>query len=407
MFVHWGLYSICGGIWNNQKMQHSYSEWLQNSERINRKTYAALASQFNPAAFDADAWISEAKAAGMKYFVITAKHHDGFCLWPTKHCAFNVMDATPFKRDILGELAAACQKYDIKLGFYYSHWQDWDGSGGDVIGELLKNPQYTRPSQDEFEHYWQHKCLAQVEELIHAYDPSLFWFDSWGTESGQYITPRRQDQLIDLIRQHSQYCLVNSRIRYDAPPDRCDYLSMMDNTYPETTFDKPWETSGTLNESWAYHQLDFAWKSTEQLIKYLVSNASFGGNYQLNVGPTAQGLFQPSASKRLCEIGAWMKVNGESIYTTQAGPITKEPWGTTTTKILDNGDTQLFVHVWSISPGTAINLPKISSNVIESYVLESSQPVKSEKGTDGLWIHLPEQLKNLSLPVIVLTLRNA
>jgi alpha-L-fucosidase len=404
MFVHWGLYSICGGVWNNRKMRHSYAEWLQNSEQIDRKTYAALAKRFNPTSFDAETWIGEAKQAGMKYFVITAKHHDGFCLWPTKHSAFNVMDATPFKRDILAELTDACRKYGIKLGFYYSHWQDWDGSGGDVIGDLLKNPEYTRPSQKEFEHYWQHKCLAQVRELIETYDPDLLWFDSWGTESGQYITPRRQEELIDLIREYSPRCLVNSRIRHDAPSDRCDYLSMMDNTFPDNAFDKPWETSGTLNDTWGYHQLDYAWKSTDQLIRNLVNNASFGGNYQLNVGPTPEGLFQPAAIKRLREIGAWMDINGQSIYGTQAGPLAKQIWGTTTINTRDNADAQLFVHAWSICPGTALYLPNIKFKVIESYVLETGQKVSTEKGTDGLWIYLPEQLKNLSLPVIALTL---
>jgi alpha-L-fucosidase len=180
---------------------------------------------------------------------------------------------------------------------------------------------------------------------------------------------------------------------------------MMDNVFPEKTMEKPWETSGTLNESWAYHKLDYGWKSTEQLIKNLVQNASYGGNYQLNVGPTANGNFQPAAIKRLKEIGTWMDINGMSIYGTQAGPLTKMPWGTTTCKKLEDDLTQLFIHAWNVVPGTAIHLPGINSRVIDASVLETRQSLKTESGESGVWVHLPEELKNLTLPVLALMLQ--
>lgn len=155
MFVHFGLYSRPAGIWKGQRIQHAYSEWLQASEHIPRAEYRQLAQQFNPTKFDADAWMQAVRAAGMKYFLITAKHHDGFALWPSRASAYNVMDATPFRRDILGELAAAAKRHGIKLGLYYSHWQDWEGTGGDICTVHMENAEYVHPSQQQFEDYWQ------------------------------------------------------------------------------------------------------------------------------------------------------------------------------------------------------------------------------------------------------------
>jgi len=404
MFVHWGIYSNPAGVWQGIKITHPYSEWLQASEGIPRAEYRKLADHFNPEGFDADEWIREAANAGMKYFVITAKHHDGFCLWPSKFSTYNVLEATPFKRDILSELAAACQKYHVKLGFYYSHWMDWDGSGGDVpAGDGDKiNPDYVRPSQAEFQGYWEKKCLAQVRELIECYDPWFFWFDSWNKDINDYVTPKHQEELIGLVHGLSDKCLVNSRINFEEPSENCDFLSMMDNSFPDTGFAKPWETSGTLNHSWGYHSMDFAWNSTEQLLKYLIGNASLGGNYQLNVGPMGTGKFQPAAIKRLREIGCWMDVNGESVYGTQRSPIDKVPWGRITARLLPEGNTRLYLHFWSVMPGTAVLVPGISQAPFGAKVLESDQPIFTEVGQAGIWVAIPKELTGLTLPVIAL-----
>lgn len=409
MFIHWGLYSTPGGIWKGERIAHNYSEWLQASVPVPREEYRALADIFNPTDFCADDWIREARNAGMRYFLITAKHHDGFCLWPTKVSDYNVMDATPFKRDILGELAEACKKYDVKLGFYYSHWMDWDGTGGDVsyfsdtpTENLPAREEYQHPSQEAFEVYWQKKCLPQVRELIENYDPKFLWFDSWGKHSPEYMTHERQDELIEHVRKHSDTCMVNSRINFKDPSDKCDYLSMMDNCYPSTTFDKPWETSGTLNHSWAYHKLDFEWKSTEQLLKYLIGNASLGGNYQLNVGPMPDGKFQAAAIKRLREIGCWMTVNGESIHGTSASPLQAMPWGKITTRKSDDSITH-YLHLWNYTPGTAIVVNGLKGVVRNATVLENGQKVETQPSDVGTYVSIPKELSGLSLPVIAVT----
>jgi len=404
MFIHWGLYTVAAGEWQGKRIKHPYSEWLQASEQVPRQAYRRLAAQFDPQAFDAEDWIREAKNAGMRYFLITAKHHDGFALWPTQVSAYNVMDATPCKRDLLGELAQACAKYDVKLGLYYSHWQDWEGTGGDIDTRWLENDEYVHPSDDEFGRYWKTKCLPQVRELIERYDPWFFWFDTWSEASFPYVTAARQAELIAWVRQHSQKCLINSRIQFLDPQPEVDFISTMDNTFPEEGYEKPWETSGTLNDSWAYHALDYDWKSTEQLLRNLVGNASMGGNYQLNVGPMADGRFQPAAIKRLREIGAWMDVNGEAIYGTVASPLGKMPWGRMTARHLDGGGTRLYLHLWEYTPGTAIRVDGLSGKPTCARVLESGQSVPVQAGSDGVWLRLPEALAGIDLPVIALDL---
>ena len=411
MFVHFGLYSGPAGVWQGQRIRHPYAEWLQASKRLPRAVYRELAQQFNPTGFNADEWMRTVAAAGMKYFVITAKHHDGFCLWPTQATTYNVADATPFRRDLLGELAAAARRHDIKLGFYYSHWQDWEGTGGDICTVNMENEEYVHPSQAQFEEYWQRKCLVQVRELLERYDPWLFWFDSWHDYQGKgrdftsaYLTPARQDELISLIRRVSERCLVNSRINFTHPSARVDYMSTMDNDFPERGFAKPWETSGTLNDSWGYHCQDFGWKSTRTLIQHLVGNAALGGNYQLNVGPMGDGRFQPAATRRLHELGAWLRVNGEAIYGTRASPVGKPAWGRVTGRALDGGQTRLYLHLWDVTPGTALLVPGVTLAPERATVLETGQSVKAEAGARGVWLELPRELGGLSLPVIALDL---
>ncbi|NQZ68774.1 MAG: alpha-L-fucosidase, partial [Lentisphaeria bacterium] len=308
---------------------------------------------------------------------------------------YNVME-TPCKRDLLGELTEACKKYDIKIGFYYSHWLDWDGTGGEVDFAYMENDEYVHPSDEEYQAYWENKCLAQVSELIDAYDPTFFWFDTWSEDAFEKLTDERLNQLIGLIREKSPDCLINSRINFKNPPDDVDYISTNDNEFPDQGFDKPWETSGTLNHSWAYHKLDFDWKSTEQLLRYLIGNAALGGNYQLNVGPTGDGLFQPAAIKRLREIGSWMAVNSESIYGTEAGPTGKTSWGASTQK----GDV-VYLHLCDVQAGMALRVEELSS-VNHITVLETGEQLTFTQDENALWVNLPKGLSGLQIPVLKL-----
>ncbi|MGA0845120.1 MAG: alpha-L-fucosidase [Luteolibacter sp.] len=419
MFIHFGLYSIPAGVWDGRPVgRNGYAEWIRyqhdwpQSGGIDVDEYNALAKDFNPVGFDADAWIEEAKRAGMRYLLITAKHHDGFALWDSQVCDFNVVDASPFGRDILRELADACRRNGIRLGFYYSHWQDWHhpGGGRPPWPEIPEDPQIEQPSDAEFQRYWDEKCLPQVRELLVGYEPDFFWFDSWGRQRSPFqamLTKPRLQSLIGTVRELRPQCLINSRIGTD---DGVDFLSMSDNYFPPQGFDRPWETSGTLNHSWGYHRLDYHWKPTSQLIRWLVDNASRGGNYQLNVGPTETGVFQAPAIRRLREIGAWMDINGEAIHGTRRAPFDEPEWGRMTWREGKDGEAStlyLLVYDRPESSDLRIHLPGMKP--VQARMIETDEILACTKLMDsGDWIsvRLPQHLPDERVSVVALELES-
>jgi alpha-L-fucosidase len=295
------------------------------------------------------------------------------------------------------------------VGFYYSHWQDWEHPGGGRPKE--ENPAEPtllrrQPSQEAFERYWTEKCLPQVAELIEGYRPDLFWFDNW--RAAEHLTPERLDRLIALVRERSPDCLINSRIgttwNHPRGDESVDYLSMHDNHFPTETIGRPWETSGTMNRSWGYHQLDFAWKSSGQFIRHLVDNASRGGNYQLNVGPLADGRLPLPAVRRLREIGAWLSVNGEAIYGTQPGLPAATEWGRITRRALADGRMRLYLHVYDWRGGQDLPALQIESAGAECRVLETGQEVAVRRTEGGLVVTLPVEQADERVTVLMLDL---
>lgn len=397
MFIHWGLYSMLEGSYKNRTLPDTtlengntwYAEWIQMRLEIPSNEYKKLAQTFNPVNFNADAWVAEAKNAGMRYFVITSKHHDGFALWDTKVSDFKVTNS-PFKRDILAELVAACKKYGIKYGFYYSHWQDWEYPGGAMPNWMPMVP------DDQFEKYWQEKSLPQVKELLENFDPDLLWFDTWDWET--HITDKRRDELIALVRANSSKCLINGRISYLNPGDNIDFLEMHDNQYPEKMLDKPWQTPATMVHSWGWHAKDYAWKPASEMIGYLVNNVSKGGNYLLNIGPKPDGLFPNAATRRLREIGAWMVSNQESIYGTK--PVKVEtPAGIYLSQKSENNKHYLYI---SLTNSTEkVHLPIDASIIKNCVVLEYDMPISFNKEQDGTIFNIPRNLfKDCSVQVL-------
>ena len=272
LFIHYGLYSVPAGEWRGKPMgRNRYAEWIRMQWNwpapggIPRADYDALIPQFNPAAFDADAIVREAANAGMRYVVFVTKHHDGFALWHSQASRYGI-DATPSHRDLVAEISAACRARGLKVGFYYSHWLDWEHPGGGLPPwpEIRADPPVTQPSDDMYERYWTEKCLPQVRELIDGFSPDLLWFDSWGNTRGRQLTPDRLGRLVSLIRTRSPRTLINSRI---GPVDDVDFLSMDDNQFPPKMIPRPWETSGTTNRSWAYNKFDFDYKPTKLLLR--------------------------------------------------------------------------------------------------------------------------------------------
>jgi alpha-L-fucosidase len=344
LFIHWGLYAIPAGEWNGERIP-GLGEWIMNRAKIPVREYERLAQQFNPVKFNADEWVGLAKRAGQQYLTITAKHHDGFCLWDSKVTDYDVVDATPFKRDVLKELAAACAQQGIRLCFYYSQTQDWHHPGGD--GNDWDPPAGHIPTDEEFDAYVREYAAAQVRELLTRYGPiGMIWFD----------TPRRMTQeqsrfLAGLVHQLQPACLVNGRIGNDVG----DYASSRDNVIPEELVEMDWEVPATINDTWGFKHDDDHWKSEADLIRKLVDTASKNGNYLLNVGPTAEGVIPPPSVARLEAMGRWLAQNGESVYRTKAGPLQGLPWGRTTAQ--RNDPRILYLHVFEWPQGGTLRVP--------------------------------------------------
>lgn len=336
MFIHWGLYSQAGGIWNKVHMEESgipgpaVSEWIMFKFQIPRDEYEKLAKGFNPDRSFAQNIAKLAKDAGMKYVVITSKHHDGFALFDSECSDYDIMDRTPYKADAIKELYDACLEQGLEFGVYYSHGNDWyDGSDGnyaavkkhnDSIGirSTAAGKNTWDPSPNTHAEYLEKKAYPQVKELVEMMPRlRLVWFDGDG-----YITEDQSFRFYKLVYDLNPAVLVNRRVGYDFG----DYLDAGDNVIPSAsqTMTKYWETCGTTNNSWAYKSYDDDWKSVREMLYYLVDIASKGGNYLLNIGPDGKGHVPESSAEGLREVGAWLDIYGDAIYGTKAWIIPHE-----------------------------------------------------------------------------------
>ena len=331
MFIHWGVYSVPAGVWAGTNVTRHGAEWIMNGTagRISMADYEKFPAQFDPEKFNAEQWVQIAKDAGMKYIVITAKHHDGFAMFHSQASKFNIYDATPFKRDPLKELAAACAQAGIKLGFYYSQAQDWNHPGGAASGG------HWDPHQDgDMDKFIETVDIPQLKELFSNYGKvAVIW---WDTPIG--MTPERAEKLLPLLKMQPD---IISNNRLDSKKITGDY-GTPENKIPTNALASDWETCMTMNHTWGFRSYDHEWKSTETLVRNLVDIASKGGNFLLNVGPTSEGLIPGPSVERLKEMGAWMKVNGAAIYGTSKSPLPAQPaWGRVTAK-----DGKLYLHVF-------------------------------------------------------------
>jgi alpha-L-fucosidase len=315
LFIHWGLYSLPAGEWKGQLVP-GIGEWIMNRAEIPVKEYEQLAGRFNPVRFDADAWVRLAEEAGMKYIVITSKHHDGFALFKSKASPFNVVDATPFKRDIIGELARACARRGMRLGFYYSQAQDWHEPNG-----AGNSWDFGPDEKKDYDQYLRDKAEPQVREILTQYGPvALIWFDT-----PRMMTPERSQRFVDVVRTLQPDCLIDGRLGLTGREG--DYRSTGDNAIPSQASDDAWETPATINHTWGYKQDDVDWKRPGELIFKLVDIVSKGGNYLLNVGPMADGVIPERSAENLREVGRWLRVNGEAVYGAGRTPFGEELGG--------------------------------------------------------------------------------
>ncbi len=382
MFIHWGVYAI-----------PARGEWVMANEKIPAAEYEKFPPQFNPVKFNAEEWVSLARQAGMKYIVITSKHHDGFCMWDSKVTGYDIMDATPFKRDPIAELAAACRKEGIRLCLYHSimDWHHPDATGANFA---RYRDDYLRP---------------QLRELLQKYGPlGVLWFD------GDWIREWSDAQGRDLyneLRAIQPDLIVNNRIgasRGGMTGMSADAASPGDFGTPEQEIPPAgipgvdWESCMTMNDHWGYAAADHNWKSARELVRNLVDIASKGGNYLLNVGPTAEGTFPPECVERLRAIGAWMDAYGESIHGTQAGPFSSTPWGRCTKKILPDGTTRLYLHIFDWPSSGRLEIPGLGSAPDRVSLLADSRPVTLLPDADPPTLLLPPAPTDGIVPVAAL-----
>ncbi len=313
LFIHWGLYSIPAGFWKGERSP-GIGEWIMNRMKIPVTDYEKLASGFNPWKFDADAWAQMAADAGMKYVVITSKHHDGFALFKSEVSKYNVYDATPFHRDVIKELSAACARHGLRFGVYYSQSQDWHERGG--TGNNWDFPENAVKDKDgSYDNYLRTKAEPQLKELLSNYGPiCLVWFDT-----PQMMTGDRPKRLTDIVRTLQPNTLIDGRLGAVG-----DYESTGDNAIPSTNKEGAWETPATLNRTWGFRSDDHDWKSPGDVIFKLVDIVSKGGNYLLNVGPTSEGIVPQASQDNLRAVGEWLKLNGEAIYGAGRSPFGEE-----------------------------------------------------------------------------------
>jgi alpha-L-fucosidase len=418
MFIHWGVYAQFAGVYQGHEQLKGGAEWIMNRSKIPVEEYQAMAKQFNPVNYDPDAWVRMAKDAGMKYIVITAKHHDGFALFQTKASKWNIVDATPYGKDILKPLAAACKKYGIRLGFYYSQAQDWNNPGGTVSRRLASegwlNPDsaridaYTKehnghwdPLQETagFADYIDKVAVPQVKELLTNYgEVAVLWWDT-PTNMTEDAALKLQAQL-----KYQPQIITNDRLkRPDFPGDtktpeqKIPGLSELDG--------QDWETCMTMNGTWGYRTSDNNWKTTETLVRNLCDIASKGGNYLLNVGPKPDGTFPEQSVRSLKEIGEWMKINGEAIYGTKASPLQPLSWGRCTQKKIGN-ETFLYLSVFNWPADGKLLVPDIRQQPLSAQLLVNGQTITAQSGQEGLLLIVPSKMPDTIATVIKLSIPN-
>jgi len=391
LFIHWGLYALPAGEWNG-KRSPGLGEWVMLRSAVPVKEYEKLASRFNPVKFNADEWVKLAKDAGMKYIVITSKHHDGFALFKSAASPYNIVDATPFKRDVLKELADACARGGIRLGFYYSQSQDWHERNG-AGNEWDFGPD----DKKDYDQYLRGKAEPQVKELLTNYGKvALIWFDT-----PRMMTGDRAQRFANIVRSTQPDTLIDGRLGTEG-----DYKSTGDNVIPSEVSGEAWEVPATINHTWGFRNDDTDWKSPGQIAFKLVDIVSKGGNYLLNVGPTAEGVIPQVSQDILRTVGKWLQVNGEAVYGAGSTPFGDEMGEPSPKGAKDvRGDLLVYQQTqWRVTtkpgklyitffdePRAPFAIPAMKNTITRAYRLADKGPVamKTENGRTYLNLERP------------------
>ncbi|MGD7651889.1 MAG: alpha-L-fucosidase [Verrucomicrobiales bacterium] len=413
MFIHWGAYSKAGGEWNGETNHH---EWLQFTAKIPLAEYTGFATGFDPKDYDPDAWVTTAKNAGMKYLVVTTKHHDGIAMYHSKASDHNIVKLAGLKQDPVRQLAEACRKQGVRFGVYYSLGRDWEDpdvpTGKKMPAGWRSNlVDYPNEKDKVFNRYFERKVKPQITELLTEFGPiDVLWFDT-----PELISEAESAELLALARKLQPECIVNQRVGNGLG----DY-GTPEQTIPPAVSTDPWETCMTLNGHWGYNKADHDWKSSGYLLRNLVDIVSKGGNYLLNVGPTGEGVIPRPSIERLTEMGDWLARNGEAVYGCGPTPfgdelgaysktekdnkgrpkfIAKKQWRATTKPGL------LFIQLFNWPKGR-ITIPAVKETVTSASFLAHPEkpPLPFEQTAGGVTISLPEEAPDNPITVIRLEL---
>jgi alpha-L-fucosidase len=389
MFIHWGLYAVPAGTWHGERVD-GLGEWIMARAKIPGAEYAPLAKQFNPVQFDADAWVRTAKDAGMKYIIITSKHHDGFANFDSKVSAYDIVDATPYHRDAIKALASAAHRAGLRFGVYYSimDWHHPDAQAPaypDYNSRSFHNPNFAR--------YVETYMKPQLRELVTQYpEIDVLWFDGewvadWSDDQGKalydWLHTMRPSLIINNRVGHSRQGMAGMSANKDAPGD---FGTPEQQVPPEGLPGVDWETCMTLNDTWGFQSFDDGWKDTRTLVHTLVDVASKGGNLLLNVGPTSQGVIPAQSVSRLREMGDWTRANGESIYGTVASPYGLPAWGRYTARPSAG---KVYAHVFDWPKSRKLALTGATPKPRTVYLLADRKPLPVEQGEGGWVVSLP------------------
>lgn len=408
MFVHWGIYSLPGGEWKGKKV-NGYAEHLMRKEKITRSEYLELAHRFNPLQFNADAWAKAAKDAGMRYMIITAKHHDGFAIYPSAISDFDIHDQTPFKQDPLAELSAACKKYGIKFGFYYSHAFDWEHPDAPGNDWEYNNPGGDKNLYGGREWYDKHpellpkavkyvneKAIPQIKELLTKYHPDIIWFDT------PHKLPFSENlRILKAIRETAPNVVVNGRLARSSARNYGDYLNTGDRPAEFAPVTGDWEAIPTTNESYGYSRYDNSHKPAAFFIQLLAKAAARGGNLLMNIGPMGDGAIDTKDLTLLKGIGNWIKQNSESIYKVGPSPLPLQNWGVSTMQ-----GNKIYLHVFDFPADKKLYVGGLKAVIGNVYILNSKKAVVAKRiGADDVQIDLSGVSADAANTVVVLDLK--
>ncbi|SFS95157.1 alpha-L-fucosidase [Sphingobacterium wenxiniae] len=401
MFIHWGLYSAAEGLWKGEKLRYAnnYAEWIRYRNRISKEEYGELAKRFVWDKINPEEWVLLAKKSGMKYIIITSKHHDGVALWDTKVGDYSLPKLSGTNRDVIKEIAEACRKHDMKLGFYYSHWLDWEHPYAWDHNQELTG--YV--TDEQFNQYWQEKAIPQMRELLTNYgDIAIMWFDMWIPYEKTIFKREQLEQAVALIRELQPNCLINSRLGLPTDAKYVDFETLGDNQFGTSYVDHPWETPGTIAHSWGYSGQEKNWKSSGQLFESLISNVALNGGFTLNIGPRANGAVPYESISRLNDIGQWLNNYGEALYNNTGLNLNQHDWGKITK---DRKSNTVYLHVFNWPLDGKLRVSGINSKPQKAELLSTAgnETLSVEQYGPLTHIQLPQQQPDPFVSIIRLT----